>query len=178
MNHDIPAVTFFQLLNARVAKCMSIEIDDRIVPVKRSTIQNLWIACRSASEVTANSLFEDHPKAQQPMQLTNGGRIELNLLVRERPNKSIEMVSYRIAFEDVPKNVNGLGSLRFELDCIGRGGDGWDDELMDNPEHPLSHFHVNYLDGDGANDCRLPAGPICPIVLLRSFDYWYRSCMK
>jgi hypothetical protein len=178
VRRDFNALSFIQLFKARVGACASIEPDHRAVSIKSGAAKKVWVIRRSAGEENEGSLFADDSQAQEPIQLVHGGQIELDIVIQEYMDRTIELVSYRIAFEGIPDNANGIGSMRFELDCIGRGGDGWDEDLLDNPEHPLSHFHMNYLAGNGANDCRLPAGPICPIVLLRSFDFWYRSCFE
>jgi hypothetical protein len=177
VNSNYSAREFVQLLRARLYACESITLSDRDISAKPNPAKKLWVIRRSAGE-SPGSLFDDDTQAQTSMELVEGGIAELDIIIRETKARTIELSSYRIAFEELPPNPSGMNSIRFELDCLGRRGDGWDEELLDNPEHPLSHFHINYLAGNGANDCRLPAGPLCPILLLRSFDYWYCSCFN
>jgi hypothetical protein len=176
MRRDYTAGQFVQLLTARIGACSSIELGDRIVPVKHDPSKKVWIVLRGEARAGVRSLFEDDEKANVPFRLVKGGEISLYIRIREQPNKRIEILSYRIDSR-LPDNVTGVTSLRFENDDSGRRGSGWDEDLQDNPEHPLNHLHLNYLQGADANMCRMPTGEICPIVLLRAVDYWYLSIL-
>ncbi len=107
--------------------------------------------------------------------MREGGQIEFYLCLRQ-PDKSseAEIVRYRLAFLDLPENPNKIGSLRYDYSTGQGHGSGWDEELGDNPEHPQAHVHINFIGDDStANNCRMPTGQVCPILILRAFDYWY-----
>ena len=172
MTRAYTALQFVSLLKSRIGNCSSIELRDRNIPVKHAA-QKLWVALRGDAGGIAASLFEEDELAKEPFQLVSGGSIGLYIRIRERQDKTIDVASYRIDVR-VPDNSNGVSSLRFENDNSGKSGPGWDDDLQDNPEHPLNHLHINYLRGVEANKCRMPTGVICPIVLMRAVDYWYQ----
>jgi hypothetical protein len=110
--------------------------------------------------------------AYSPFTLQGGCRIEFFLQI-QAVQGSVEVKAYHIAFLDIPENENGIRSLRFDLPGHEGKGNGWDDDLRDNPEHPKSHLHINFDSTAEANDLRLAMGSICPLTLLRSFDHWY-----
>lgn len=176
MRRNYTARGFIQLLRARIGTCSSIEPDDRDVPVRHDASKKIWWVSRGEAGDSVPSLFEDDEIANAPFRLVRGGQISLYIRMREQQDRTLEILSYRIDSR-LPDNETGVTSLRFESDNRGRKGAGWDEELQDNPEHPLNHLHLNYLKGVGANTCRMPTGEICPIILLRAVDYWYVSML-
>jgi len=176
MRREYTAGQFVQLLKARIGTCSSIEQDDRIVPVRHDPFKKVWVVLRGEARAGVRSMFEDDETANTPFQLVRGGEISLYIRIREQQGRRMEIQSYRIDSR-LPDNVTGVTSLRFENDDSGRSGTGWDEDLQDNPEHPLNHLHLNYLQGAEANSFRMPTGEICPIVLLRAVDYWYLSIL-
>jgi len=152
MRKDYTALAFVQLLRARVGNCSSIEQGDRIVPTNHDSAKKVWVVFKGTDAMRSESLFQDDDNAKAPFRLVHGGSIGLYVRIREKADRTIAIVTYRIDIR-LPQNVNGITSLRFENDQSGRGGSGWDDDLQDNPEHPLNHLHINYLQATGANTC-------------------------
>lgn len=173
MTGDFTVSGYIQLLQARVGQCASIEPDDRVVPAKPDPKRDVWIIRRGRT-FSGDQLFENDNQAQQPFQLVQGGRLEFYVRIRERrPGPSMEVVAYRIALFDLPENDNRIESLRFDQSEGQPRRGGWDEEIGDNPEHPWAHMHLNFHLTPDANDCRMPTGRVCPILLLRTIDHWY-----
>ena len=165
------AQQFVQLLAARVGQCASIDPEDRTIPVKYDVGRSVWVFRRGSED----PLFQDDEKSRNPLALIQGGRIELYIRIRELKQRTAEVVAYRLAFFNLPGNANQITSLRYDQGQGYPKGQGWDDVLADNPEHPHAHLHMNFHSSEETNHCRLPTGPVCPILLLRSFDHWYYS---
>src|SRR6266446_5720971 len=132
MKQGLSAQAYIQLLKARIGACRSIEPEDRHVPARPDSRHRLWILCRGGI-AGKNSLFEGDALAQQPLRLLKGGNIELNLRIRQRDRHKIELASYRLAFLGLPDNDNSVSSLRYDQSEGQRRGEGWDDEIGDNP---------------------------------------------
>jgi len=168
---------YVQLFKAYVSRCGAIPAEDRssIVakPVKR---RNIWLIARGISG--DKGLAEMDPVASSPFELIHGGRLALEVRVREirqRASRATEVIAYRFSCSELPRNPNGIECLRYDKPEAQRRGGDWDKELGDNPRHPWAHLHVNFATSTTANDSRLPTGRVCPILLLRAFDFWYCS---
>ena len=111
------------------------------------------------------------PVARHPLEFIEGGRLELYVRVRSLGADTLEIVSYRITLFDLPDNVNGVKTLRFDRPEGKPGREGWDNDLNDNPQHPWSHLHVNFH--DRGNEFRMPTADVNPLLVIRSIDHWY-----
>lgn len=172
MSSDVKPLSYVQLLHASVGRCASIDPEDRVLPSKRDATGAIWVFRRDGSS-SVNQLFANDNQANQPFQLVKGGRLEFYVRIRKRPGPRMEVVAYRVALLDLPENDNRIESMRFDRSDGKPGGDGWDDEICDNPQHPWAHMHINFHLTLGSNDCRMPTGRVCPILLLRTIDHWY-----
>ncbi len=122
--------------------------------------------------------MQNDPNVNKPIELTDGGAIDLYMKIRNVDDKEeIEIQNYRIAIFDIPDNDNDIKSIRYDYDLSQKygKGDNWDDELKDNPQHPLFHMHINFMKN---NDCRMAVGRLCPILALRTFDHWYYNNIR
>jgi len=161
-------------LKASVSRCASIAPKDRLtVPARFDETGHTWVVVRGFDG--SEELFGNDPAVPCPFELINGGKMRLSVQIREtgktrRP--TVEVVSYRLLWVDIPNNPNDIESLRYDKPESQRRGAGWDEDLQDNPQHPHAHVHLNFLP-PGANDCRMPTASVCPILLLRAFDHWY-----
>lgn len=175
---------YIGLLQTKIEGCASIEEDDRMLPHIYDKTKTEWVIQRDADkDKKGTTLFENNPAASRPMVLREGGQIEFYLRLRQlrQPNnlskvEKVEIVHYRLTFLDLPKNPNNISSLRYDYSTSQKRGRDWDDDLGDNPGHPQAHVHINFkfTGSDGtANDLRMPTGQVCPILILRAFDYWY-----
>ena len=164
-------------LRARVSGCASITPADRItVPARLDESRSTWIVTRGFD--APEELFGDDPAVVSPFELAYGGKMSLQVRIREtrrRGLSSVEVAAYRLSLVDMPDNPNSIRSLRFDKADGQRRGAGWDEKLEDNPQHPHAHVHFNFLDD---NDCRLPTASICPLLLLTAFDYWYCTTFR
>jgi hypothetical protein len=163
---------YIQLLQARVGQCSSIDSNDRILPVTRDSRGTACIV-RRGSRLQRDDLFANDRRAAVPFRLARGGELEVYLRLRPRAKDLVEVVAYRLALVALPSNPNGIDCLRFDRSEGKPGGEGWDEDLGDNPHHPWAHLHVNFASAVDANACRMPTGSVCPIVVLRAFDHWY-----
>jgi len=164
---------FIQSFQACIAVCSAIEENDREVAMRYHDSRKLWIVSRGMNR-TKLAIFGESAAGQKSMRLVSGGNLEFYFHIRERRDEA-EVVSYRVSITNLPSNCNEIISLRYDRSEGQPGGDGWDDELQDNPKHPWSHLHINFTASHDACECRLPTGPIKPVLLLRAFDHWYRS---
>ena len=160
--------------------CASIEPEQRTsLPHRFDEKGNAWIVVRGFDAF--KELFQDDSEVANPFELIHGGQLRLQVRVRElaRTGKRLtEITAYCLSILDLSSNPNNVQCLRFDKPEGQPRGDGWEQELGDNPRHPWAHLHVNFVAGIAANDCRLPTGPLCPILLLRAFDYWYCSTFE
>lgn len=172
---DVPARQYVSMLKAHVAQCACIAPEERTrVPARPSEDGNLWIVVRGLRGL--GELFMDDPDVAAPFQLTFGGAMELEVRIRERRvgNRArAEVAAYRFLVQDLPDNPNSLRCFRYDKSEGQPRGVGWENELGDNPQHPWAHLHVNFAATSEANHCRMPTAPVCPLLLLRAFDYWY-----
>ncbi len=166
---------YMDLLKAAVARCSAIDPEDRLtLPVKRFHGRtDDWVAVRGTDR--EGSLFGNDPKAGVPFQLLDGGSLAIWVRVRTS-GSGVKVVAYSFALQSLSTNPNGLDCLRYDMPEGQPRGLGWDAELKDNPQHPHAHLHLNFMEPDG-NDLRLPTGPVCPLLFLRAFDYWYCSML-
>jgi hypothetical protein len=122
-------------------------------------------------------LFADDPLVGQPLTLVSGGILRFRAQIREVKEKyslRVEVEEYRMCVEelDTEGNPNRMECFRYDRPAKPPQGHGWDDDLDDNPQHPHGHLHINFA-STGANDLRMPTGLVCPILLIKAFDYWY-----
>jgi len=115
--------------------------------------------------------------AGQPLTLVNGGILRFRAQIREVNEKystRVDVEDYRLCVEklDAEDNPNRMECFRYDRPARAPRGPGWDHDLDDNPQHPHGHLHINFL-AAGANDLRMPTGTVCPILLIKAFDYWY-----
>jgi hypothetical protein len=163
---------YIQLLEARLGACASVAPEERRVAVRHDVNRNTWLIRRAPEPAEEKSLFGD-TLAFQPIPLLRGGAIELFVRLRQPQKGHVEIAHYRIAFLNLPINDNGVHTLRYDQSVGQPHNDGWDNDLMDNPEHPWAHLHVNFAHTQAANALRLLTSHICPILLLRNFNHWY-----
>jgi hypothetical protein len=167
---------YLQLFRSAIGRCNSIPNGERHIPWKKTENGKVLLFNRGPqAPPNIKESFKTDSIAMRPLGLEKGGSIEVFLQVQVSESKAISVAAYRIAFLDIPQDGQGnrIQSLRFE--CEGKEDKklGWDDELEDNPQHPNDHLHINFDASPTANDLRLAVGRICPMVLIRSFDYWY-----
>ncbi len=177
MNTEVTAREYVELLVACVGRCTSIDAGQRKqVRHRFDQTRRIWILARGFK--TSSDVFQGDPDVGNPYGLIHGGQLKLEVRVRDggtHREPATEVLAYRLSILDLSENANNLESLRFDKPAGQPRGDGWDDQLGDNPRHPWAHLHVNFAATEAANDFRLPTGAVCPILLLRSFDYWYCS---
>jgi len=166
---------YAQQLVVTIGKCASIARPDRDdVPRRPIADGSTWVIARGFTE---RELASWPDAAVPPFRLIYGGVLHLYLRMRQvgtRSRPEVEIDAYRIKVENLADNPNGIGALRYDKTPGLTRGQGWDDDLQDNPQHPLCHLHLNYR-VRGANDLRLPTGHVSPLLLLAAFDHWYYS---
>lgn len=166
---------YIQLFQSQIECCSSVQSDDRKI-VYRQGDKRTWYIRRSGDVTKKGFDILKNPKANQPLLLGENGLIDFSVLIRERPKNTIEIVYYRICFMNLPENNNKINELRYDYSQGQQRGEGWDDELNDNPQHPQAHIHINFCSN---NDCRMPTQAVCPILVLRAFDHWYyKYCLR
>ena len=170
MIRDIPPRAYVQLLNTRVSRLAAFGDADLHIPAIEVKGTGSWIAGRGGE--VHGALLKHDPRSQVPLSLRRGGTLETFLRVEPFNRYQLHVVSYRIAIMDLPDNVYGLKSFRYDWRLRPTHDPETDPVLHDNPQHPHAHVHINFLH-PGDKDCRLPTGPICPILLLCAFDHWY-----
>jgi hypothetical protein len=168
---DYSINSYIELLRTHILSCYSIEENDANLPYKLANEQ-ICIICRSRSDVDTN-LFKDTPEAGTSIDLNRDGQADLYIRIRKYGRYQIEIQKYRLAIFGIPDNNNRILSMRY--DYTGNIHEeqiklAWDNELNDNPQHPMSHLHVNFLLD---NNCRLAVGQVSPILALKAFDHWY-----
>ena len=180
MNQPTNAHEYVRWFQANVSLCAAIPAEERVNLLARPLRQrDMWLIARGTDE--ARELVEENPAARSPFELVRGGRLSLAVRVeetgksRQKSSPTIEVVKYSLRFLDLPTNDNSIRCLRFDKPEGQPRGGGWEDELGDNPQHPWAHLHVNFAASEAANECRMPTGSVCPILLLRTFDHWYCS---
>ncbi len=168
---------YVRKLKAHVARCSCIAPDDRaVLPARPLPDDRGVIVVRGLSEF--GGLFAQDPVVVSPFGLVRGGTLRLAVRVRNvhrGKNSGVEILSYCVVAANLPENDGDIRSLRYDRPEGQPRGLGWEPDLNDNPQHPWAHIHVNFHQGGAANDCRLPTGLVCPVVLLRAFDSWYCS---
>ena len=163
-SRDFSVGGYVQLLNARAGKCEAIDRGHRYV----ASLEHGSTGSRSMGRGTPNKgLLDD-----EPFELVHGGKIEFYACVSPAAGNGLVIEHYRIVMMDLPDNANGISSLRYDWDLRPDSRQNCDAELGDEPGHPQGHIHVNFL-YPGDNDCRMPTGCVCPILLLCSLNYWY-----
>jgi hypothetical protein len=167
--------SYIHRLVATVGKCSSIEPQDR-ADMHRQPLADgtTWLVGRGSPDARIRSWPD---AATRPFGLIHGGVVHLYLRIRQvriRSKSAVEVEAYQIRIEDLAKNPNALVALRYDKTAGLPKGQGWDDDLQDNPNHPYCHLHLNYTTPD-ANDLRLPTGHVSPLLLLAAFDHWYCS---
>jgi hypothetical protein len=165
---------YAQLFQSRIGACVSIVCGDRDIAVRRDKERKVLILARGPVARTAAVSYKDDI-AFRPMELIRGGTLEIFVRVRERRGRESELVAYRIGLFGLPENQNRVATLRYDYPEGKPGGDGWEEDLQDNPQHPWAHLHFNFDSSPIANNLRLPTGKICPITVLCAFDFWYWS---
>ena len=179
MNLNISAREYVQRLKANISRCASIVPDDRVtVPSRFDEDRRTWIIVRGFD--APQELFAIDPVVSHPFELIEGGCVKVEVRVREVRRNGLrvaEVASYQLTFLEIPENRNNIQCLRYDQPAGQPRGAGWDEDLQDNPCHPRAHLHVNFLP-PGDNNCRMPTGPICPILLLRAFDHWYYTTFR
>ena len=166
--------SYVHLLRARASGCEAIEPGDRTIPALRSERDDGFTIGRGAEG--ARKLIEHDATAENPLKLVHGGEMQLFVRIRPHDKFSVEVTTYRVALYGLPDNCYNLKSLRYDWEAKParelRKANGWDEQVEDNPEHPLAHLHLNYLP-PGDRNCRLPTSPVCPILLICALNYWY-----
>lgn len=162
---NYPISRYIELLKAQMALCSSIDENDIDLPCipKGSN----WFLCRSSQ-----GEFLDDPDAKRPIELSPNGSIELYIRFRDNGHQ-IEIEKYRLAIFGIPVNNNKITSIRYDYTKntpAERKKMGWIEAISDNPQHPMSHLHINFQE---ENNCRLAVGQLSPILALRAFDHWY-----
>lgn len=153
----------------QMALCSSVDSEDINLPYTKNG--RTWFICRTSSEVES-PFSKNSPEAGKPIELNKNGQLELYIKFHETES-GIEIEKYRIAAYGIPENNNKISSIRYDYTNniqAERKKIGWDHSISDNPQHPMSHLHINFMD---ENNCRLAAGQLSPILALRAFDYWY-----
>ena len=167
---------YAERLVACISRCASIDPQQRtMLPRKFDERKGTWILTRGFDAFS--EIFQNDPEVGNPYDLVCGGQLKLAVRVREigtGRSLSVDVATYRLSILGLGNNPNDLQCLRFDKPEGQPRGDGWDEELGDNPQHPWSHLHINFA-ATRANDCRIPVGPVCPILLIRAFDHWYCS---
>ncbi len=174
---------YVQRFMASLLCCEAIPSEDRAKVLSKPVHgQNDWLIARGTYR---NSLLaEEDPVVAEPFELINGGRLALKVRLREigqGRSQRVDVVAYEFSILGLPQNPNGLQCLRYDKPEGQPRGDGWDDDLGDNPHHPWAHLHINFAPEPAdlkANELRLPTGSVCPALLLRAFDYWYCTTIK
>ena len=164
-------------LVACLGRCASIDPQQRtMLPRKFDERKSTWILTRGFSAFS--EIFQNDPEVGNPYELIHGGLLKLEVRVRDTGTKqspAFDVAAYQLSILDLGDNPNDLRCFRFDKPQSQRRGDGWDDELDDNPQHPKSHLHINFTASEAANNCRIPVAPVCHILLFSAFDYWYCS---
>lgn len=96
MNDVRTPAAYIQLLQARIATCATFDPEDRIVPARSDTNRKVWIIRRGGIGAD-DPLFKNDAAAQRPLQLVQGGRLELSVRIRAHRDNQAEVVVYRIA---------------------------------------------------------------------------------
>ena len=166
---------YIQRLFATIEKCASIDAQDRS-NIHRQRLQDgtTWLIGRGSADARIRSWPDS---AVRPFDLICGGVLHLYMRIRQiraRSGPAVEVEAYQIKIEDLANNPNGLGAIRYDKTSGLPKGQGWVNDLQDNPQHPHCHLHLNY-DAPDANDLRLPTGHVPPLLLLAAFDHWYYS---
>jgi hypothetical protein len=178
MSFEGTARGYVQQLVVTIGKCASIARADRDDVPRRSVADgSTWVIARGFME---GELASWPDAAVPPFHLIYGGVLHLYMRIRQVGTKShptVEIDAYRIKVEDLAENPNGIGALRYDKTQGMPQFEGWDDDLKDNPHHPHCHLHLNYREL-GANDLRLPTGPVSPVLLVATFDHWYYSTCR
>ncbi len=171
MQIDYSINEYIELLRTQVALCSSLNDYEVTLPYKQANEQ-LFIICRSRSDVD-NTLFKESPEAGTPIDLSRNGQVDLYLRLHRLDKNKIEIQNYRLAAFGIPDNDNKISSIRYDytsnIDAESKKPT-WDDDLGDNPQHPMSHLHINFKQ---ENNCRFAVGQVSPILVLRAFDHWY-----
>lgn len=171
------AAEYVRQLRAHVARCACVVPEERtILPARRLPDSRVMIIVRGLREF--GHLLSDDPVAMEPFSIVGGGTLSVAVRVRDARDARkprAEVLSYRVVAASLPDNDGELRSLRYDMQEGQPRGSGWEPDLNDNPQHPWAHIHVNFHQGGDANNCRLPTGMVCPVVLLRAFDFWYCS---
>jgi len=171
---------YAERLVACLGCCASIDPQQRTtLPHKFDERRGAWILTRGFDAFS--EIFQNDPEVSNPYELIYGGQLKLEVRVREsgtRRRPAVDVAAYQLSILGLSENPNGLECLRFDKTQGQPRGDGWDDDLGDNPQHPWSHLHINFVAREGANDCRIPVGPVCPILLISAFDHWYCSTFR
>ncbi|GEM_PF-4509199 len=167
---------YAQRLQAAIAQCQSIEVGERAIPTREDRPGTL-VLCRGGIDEAgvSNSLFPGDERAARPLNLVNGGAISLYVRLRlAGKTGGCRVASSKITCMGLPPgNPNKMQSFRYDQPEGQPRGDGWEVQLNDNPEHPWRHLHINFDLPHPANELRMPLGPVCPILLLHTFNYWY-----
>lgn len=183
MNHDPrSAREYVQRLIAAISKCACIDPNDRsILPARYDASRTKCLIVRGFD--VPGTIFANDSSACSPFALVHGGILRFRARVREIRNRPAREVAvegyYRFQVDDLDTsgNPNQVGCFRYDRPEGQPRGDGWEHDLGDNPQHPHAHLHINYLT-PGANDLRMPTGPVSPLLLFRAFDYWYNNTYK
>ncbi|MEK6235267.1 MAG: hypothetical protein N2C14_11210 [Planctomycetales bacterium] len=123
----------------------------------------------------------NHDQGEAPMALEPEGQLSFYVRFRAieknkaQGNERIRIDAYRFKFVGLKEGSAGIASLRYDFDGSNARGPDWDEDLGDNPAHPIHHLHVNFGAPRMANDLRIAVGPVSPPLLLRNFNHWYRS---
>ena len=176
MTKSTNAVDYFHRLQSAIEGCKSIAPEDRAFSHRKDASKRIWLVVRGFE--VPQSLFGADPLAAKPFGLVRGGALRFRVQIREERAKhattGVEVVEYRFHVDGLDKdgNPNQVECFRYDRPAGQRRGLGWDADLDDNPEHPHGHLHINFLVPD-ANELRMPTGVVCPILLIKAFDYWY-----
>ncbi len=166
---------YLQQLVATIGGCKSIERADREDVPRRALDDGItWLVARGFTESEVTSWPD---VAAPPFHLIGGGMLHLYMRIRQtgtRSSPQVEIDAYIIKLEGLAENPNGIHAFRYDKTAGLPKGEGWNDDLQDNPLHPHCHLHLNY-DATDANDLRLPTGSVSPILLVAAFDHWYHS---
>ena len=174
------ACAYVQRFEAAVSQCSCIMPSDRNnIPTHFDDKRNVCIIVRGFD--SRIGLFENNPITTKPFELVFGGNLTVYVRIRNirtSGTSELEICSYRFCVRDLKGNCNGITSFRYDKPEGQPRDSNWDKELGDNPLHPWAHLHINFDQDANANECRLPTGPICPILLLRAFNHWYRKTFQ
>jgi hypothetical protein len=183
MNSDPQnAREYVQRLIAAISKCACIDTNDRSVPTRSDEGHTEYFIVRGFD--VPGKMFANDLSAGSPFTLVRGGKLKFRAHIREIHNRAatevqvvVQGYSFQVDGLDTDGNPNRVGCFRYDRPAGQPRGDGWENDLGDNPRHPHAHLHINYLTL-GANDLRMPTGFVPPLLLFKAFDHWYYNMYK